>query len=105
MAKNFMELDIFIPSLNVGIEYDGRVYHTDSKIQIRDSQKYKICKEHGILLIRIREMSNYMPLLLCDRKIEIPDASDKYLNWAINNLCYHLGKNVMSDVRKDRKEI
>ncbi len=100
-----MELDIFIPSLNVGIEYDGRVYHTDSKIQIRDSQKYKICKEHGILLIRIREMSNYVPLLLCDRKIEIPDASDKYLNWAINNLCYHLGKIVMPDVRKDRKEI
>ena len=100
-----MELDIFIPSLKVGIEYDGKRYHSSSKNQIRDSRKYEICKENGIALIRVREMSRYTPILLCDHKIEIPEASDDYLNWAIHNLCYHLGKSVIPDVCRDRKEI
>ena len=55
--------------------------------------------------IRIREICKFTPLLLCDHKLEIPDASDKSLNWAINNLCYYLGKLVVPDVRKDRKQI
>lgn len=58
-----------------------------------------------IQLIRIREICKFTPLLLCDHKLEIPDASDKSLNWAINNLCYYLGKLVVPDVRKDRKQI
>ncbi|MBQ6493175.1 MAG: zinc-ribbon domain-containing protein [Erysipelotrichaceae bacterium] len=103
--KSSMELDIYIPTIKVGIEYDGKTYHSDSKNQIRDAKKYKICKENGIILIRIREMSRYTPITMCDHKIEIPDASDKYLNWAINKLCYHLGKNVVPDVRRDRNEI
>ena len=100
-----MELDIFIPSLKAGIEYDGRVFHSSTSNQLRDGRKYAICKEHGIVLIRIREMMRYTPLTLCDHKIEIPNASDKYLNWAINNLCYHLGRIVLPDVRRDRKLI
>ena len=103
--KSSMELDIYIPSLKVGIEYDGKTYHSNTKNQIRDSKKYRICKENGIMLIRIREMTKYTPIIMCDRKIEIPDASDEHLNWAINNLCYHLGRIVMPDVRKDRKDI
>lgn len=100
-----MELDIYIPSLKVGIEYDGRVYHSNTKNQLRDGRKYSICKQHGILLIRVREMTPYTPIILCDRKIEIPNASDEYLNWAINNICYHLGRSVLPDVRRDRKLI
>ena len=103
--KSSMELDIYVPSLKVGIEYDGRLYHTSKDIQLRDARKYKICKENGIFLIRIREMSDSTLILMADRKIEIPDASDKYLNWAINNLCYHLGRIVMPDVQRDRKQI
>ena len=100
-----MELDIYIPSLKVGIEYDGRVYHSSKNNQLRDMHKYEVCKEHGIILIRVREMIPFSPLILCDRKIEIPNASDLYLNWAINNLLYHLGKVVLPDVRRDRKLI
>ncbi len=100
-----MELDIFIPSLKVGIEYDGKVYHSNSNNQLRDSRKYSICKENGITLIRVREMTAYTPILMCDHKIEIPEASDEYLNWAINNLCFHLGRIVLPDVRRDRWEI
>ena len=103
--KHSMELDIFIPSIRVGIEYDGKLFHSNQKNKIRDARKYSICKSHGIKLIRIFETTRYSPLIICDHKIEIPDASDKYLNWAIYNLCACLGKQVNPDVRKDRKNI
>lgn len=47
------EIDIFIPSLNIGIEYDG-VYWHKSKAD-REAQKYQKVKEHGITLYRVRE--------------------------------------------------
>lgn len=47
-----MEIDIFIPSLNVGIEYDGKMWHKDIN---RDIRKNLLCKKHNVDLIRIRE--------------------------------------------------
>ena len=46
------EIDIFIPSINVGIEYDGGYYHIDPK---NDIEKDKICEKLGIKLFRIRD--------------------------------------------------
>lgn len=100
-----MELDIYVPSIKTGIEYDGKVYHSSADMQWRDSRKYEICRENGIMLVRIVEIKRHTPILTCDHKIEIPNASDEYLNWAINNLCYHLGKIVVPDVKRDRREI
>jgi len=49
------ELDVFIPALKVGIEYDGLMWHKDMKH--RDSKKYKLTQQHDIFLIRISEVS------------------------------------------------
>lgn len=46
------ELDIYIPELNVGIEYDGTLYHQDLQ---RDLYKQQQCQRNGIKLIRVRE--------------------------------------------------
>ena len=46
------ELDIFIPELNLGIEYDGEVYHKDAK---KDEAKDILCAQHGITVLHIRE--------------------------------------------------
>lgn len=46
------ELDIFIPSLNIGIEYDGTRWHMDIG---RDKNKDVVCNKNNINLIRIRE--------------------------------------------------
>lgn len=46
------EIDIFIPSLSLGIEYDGRAWHGDPK---KDYTKSELLRENGITLIRIRE--------------------------------------------------
>ena len=48
-----IELDIFIPSKNVGIEYDGYRWHRN-KLD-KDNDKDKKIKEKGISLIRIRD--------------------------------------------------
>lgn len=67
------ELDIFIPSLNIGIEYDGQQWHTDIK---KDIQKNQLCKNNNITLYRIREPK--CPILN-DYSIDI------YLNDLSNN--------------------
>ena len=47
------ELDIYIPSIQTAIEYDGLIYHKHkSKIE---KNKNRQCKNSGITLIRIRE--------------------------------------------------
>lgn len=49
------ELDIYIPELRVGIEYDGVYGHgTDTGIK-RDLRKNKVCHINNVSLIRLRE--------------------------------------------------
>lgn len=47
------ELDIYLPSLKTGIEYDGRKWHGDKREL--ETSKYTLCQQKGIRLIRIRE--------------------------------------------------
>ena len=47
------ELDVYIPSINVAVEYDGSWWHKDKLII--DNEKNARAKEENIRLIRIRE--------------------------------------------------
>lgn len=49
-----MELDIFIPSINIAIEYDGEAWHREYHLD-RERRKYKLCHDNNITLIRLRE--------------------------------------------------
>lgn len=51
------ELDIYIPSIKTGIEYDGERWHKKNKANTSDKVKYNACKKAGIKLIRF--MENY----------------------------------------------
>ena len=51
--NNGMELDIYIPDIRYGLEYDGSFWHTE-KTQKREITKYNICKRKGIKLVRIK---------------------------------------------------
>ncbi len=55
---NGMEIDVFIPSLNLGIEYDGSLWHENNE---RDRRKSQLLKENGIQLIRIKEKNEENP--------------------------------------------
>ena len=50
---NKNEIDIFITSLNLGIEYDGYYWHREK--YDKDKKKYKEINELGIMMINIRE--------------------------------------------------
>lgn len=47
-----VEIDIYIPSMKIGIEYDGHYYHKDIQ---KDLDKNKQLDKHNIKLYRIRE--------------------------------------------------
>ena len=49
------EIDIFIPSLNIGIEYDGENFHKTKAKYKKDIKKNELLQKNGITLIRIRE--------------------------------------------------
>ena len=66
------ELDIYIPSLKIAVEYDGQFYHQNNK---RDIEKNLTCRKQKIILYRIREPRlDNLPychnLRLCDESIE-----------------------------------
>lgn len=46
------EIDVYIPSLKLGIEYDGYIGHINKE---KDMRKIEKCKENNIILLNIRE--------------------------------------------------
>ena len=55
--KGMFEFDIFIPSINTAIEYDGAFYHKSAEKLRKDNLKDRYCQENGIRLIRFRAPS------------------------------------------------
>ncbi len=47
------EIDVYLPDLNIGIEYDGKYYHSNRAAQ--DLAKVHYFAQHGIRIIRIVE--------------------------------------------------
>ncbi len=53
--KNGMELDIYIPSIRLAIEFDGAHWHDNEEVHRREKEKYALCRDKNIFLMRIRE--------------------------------------------------
>lgn len=98
------EIDIFIPSLKIGIEYDGQYFHKSLK---KDIDKNKLCEMNNIKLIRIREPE--LPKLnstSIDFRINELTHDHSYMNDIIKQLLEYLHiYNVQVDVEKDFNEI
>lgn len=50
-----MELDIYIPSTNRGVEFDGHYWHSRPDAIERDARKDALCEANGIALMRVKE--------------------------------------------------
>ena len=95
---NGMELDIYIPSIKTGIEYDGYAWHGDNALE-RERRKYDICKSKGITLIRLKENSDHFinDLKVADYMVLVrkPFAANRrgyhWLDYAIRDLLKMLG--------------
>lgn len=101
-----MELDIYIPSLKIGIEYDGERAHATNRLE-KDIRKYQICKNAGIKLIRIREVDYTGETPICDVQISthFTTASNIKINQVIGNLSEFVPLNCDYDVERDQLDI
>lgn len=84
------EIDVFIPSLNIGIEYDGQYYHNQNKLA-NDIEKSVRLTSKGITLYRFRE--NDCPMFEVENCIIVPvKYSSRYedLERKIKELLYKL---------------
>ena len=101
-----MELDIYIPSFKIAVEYDGHFSH---KNKSRDEKKNNICRENGIELIRIREVG--CPEIDGCLTIDAESQNDESLSNAIEEIIGHLTKeygicsNIKVDVGYDKTKI
>lgn len=100
-----MELDIYIPSIGVGIEYDGERWHQDSE---KDERKDAVCLESGIVLIRVREPRcpkyERSPF---HKEVERTDHSDEALDACIRTVLRMIGApdEIDVDTAMDRSAI
>ena len=97
-----IELDIYIPSKKIAIEYDGIFWHKNKK---RDERKNNICKDNKIVLFRVREDKNcdwsenkYLKIVYCT-------GTDASLENSIKTIISFLGKNINVDLNKERADI
>lgn len=101
------EIDIYIPSINVGIEYDGRNWHKGNGE--KEIKKYEICKRNNIFLIRIVERKNEYSLdQACDHYIESLYGNTKRfadLDSCIYNLFSFLSVSIDIDTDRDQYSI
>lgn len=108
-----MELDIYIPSIKLAIEYDGEAWHKRHTL-IREQRKYDLCKKHGIKLIRLREK---MPAIASDiademfsmERLHEPKNLEMMLGELLKHLNYSgawmLSSPISIDITRDRFEI
>lgn len=83
------ELDIYIPSIKYGFEFDGMLYHQDIR---RDKRKDEICNISDIKLIRIRENGCPTYNSTCTF-VYLNDNSDSCLQTTIIHVLEALGVN------------
>ncbi len=56
--SNGMELDIYIPSIRVAIEFDGGAWHNTEEAHRKEREKFEICQKNNIRLIRVKEKTS-----------------------------------------------
>lgn len=103
------EIDIFIPSLNLGIEYDGEYAHRKER-KDTEERKNLILKERGINLIRVKEVKNLKKDL--DNVIYCkPNSNNSFLNDVLLklekriNMFYGLSVKLNPNIIEDRIKI
>lgn len=103
-------LDIYIPSLQLAIEYDGIYFHKNKSSN--DNQKTSWCRSHGIYLIHIQEMKETQNISRRRNVVSYYyDKNYRNIDVAIQDLCKLINKKygttmqIDVDLNRDDEEI
>ncbi|MBQ8741895.1 MAG: zinc-ribbon domain-containing protein [Clostridia bacterium] len=92
-----VEFDIYIPSVNTAIEYDGVFYHKNVRVINKDFNKDNLCKQNGITLFRFRDpklpKTDYATVIVCTDSYR-----DEEFENAIKELFGYLKPTVMPNI-------
>ena len=100
------EIDIYLPMLSVGFEYDGSYYHENEKSKIKEQIKDEIIKNNGINLFHIKESDKFFfdkqnKIIFC--KI---DRDYKYLENVLKSIQEIINKKINDiNIEKDMVKI
>lgn len=110
--ENKWEIDIFVPSLNFGIEYDGLFYHQTKEES--DLKKEENIAEGGVRLLRVRESREKLDKCYAEGNVIYcsKNPSESNLNDAIEMCFGYISENITNkpyeinvDVKRDRNNI
>ena len=95
------EIDIFLPELNIGIEYDGMRFHKGRKLEF-DQKKDAALLSKGIRIIRIKEYKSIKPTTPYN-----VDINDYFvtLTTTLNKLLSEFGFSADIDIKRDEQRI
>ena len=84
-----MEVDIYIPSLNLAIEYDGRYWH-ENKLET-DNKKTRMLNESGFSVLHVREyglspLDSFFGHVIELPYVDINDQNFDYINRTLDYL-------------------
>lgn len=104
---NNLEVDVYIPSKSIAIEYDGIAWHYSERHYYNERLKYKLCKQYGIKLIRIREDADNSEMQTSDTLIfsEYRNRNYDALNPVISKVLHALEIDALVDIHRDLQEI
>lgn len=83
------ELDIFIPAINLAVEYDGIYFHSGKEAEIREKAKNDMCNRKKIRLLRVKECREKTVNMqdVFYRLVGKNSNLDEAINWVINIVC------------------
>ena len=109
------EVDIFLPTLNLAIEYDGYYYHKGLIFTETEEKKEQAMREAGIEILRIKEHTQKQPTPAADnilwqlvpknykKYIFLEDLMKRLIAWL--NERYHLCLVTRPDIQRDSQNI
>lgn len=106
---NGLEVDVYLPKYNIGIEYDGVYYHQGEKSLQKERKKDKALLLDGITVIRIKETREEKETIDENTIYCVPTTGNTHMNYAIRTLAEFLCQitdlsfyNLDVDVQRDQ---
>lgn len=90
LLRGRTEIDIYLPTLQIGIEYDGMYFHSTDQARLRERIKDAEIRECGVRLIRVKETSTATvdsdDIIFC-----VPDTNYRYLKSVLAKILRQIG--------------